>query len=112
MVGEAGRFRGRYTSPSMPGEAWWQHSQDGVGFVNQLDGLADHRGIPIKVPLPELVAQNNHWLRLLSVGSIRGEKITAEHRRQTKKLQTAGRQVNSLDVFRNIAAGDSQAPSR
>src|ERR1700722_1958733 len=73
-----------------PGEARRQHAQDGVGFVNQLDGFAHHGWIAVKVPLPEIVAENNHLLRLLTVRSIRGEKIAAKHCRQAEELETVG----------------------
>ena len=58
--------------------------------MNQLNGLTNDGRVAVKVPLPELVAQDNHWLRLLAIRSIRREKITSQHCRQTKELEPAG----------------------
>jgi len=70
----------------------------------KLNELAHNRRVAIKVPLPELVTQYDHLLRLLAVRRIRKEKITAKHRRQAKELETPARKINSLHIFRNIAA--------
>src|ERR1700679_1469367 len=93
-----------------PGKAWRQHAQNGVGLMNHLNRLTNDGRVTIEVALPELVAQDNHWLRLLAIRSIRRKKITAQHSRQTKELESGAGQIDSPHIFRNIAAGDGQVP--
>src|ERR1700730_1906347 len=55
-----------------------RHDADyGVGLVHELNGLAYHRLVAVVVMHPELVAQHNDRLRILTDGSVRREVIAA-----------------------------------
>src|SRR5215469_17725173 len=93
-----------------PGEAWSGYADDRVGFADQLDPLAHNAGVRVEVALPELVAEDDNGLWILTVDGVGRNYSAAQCRGDTKENEAIGGQVDSLGVFRKIASGDGQAP--
>ena len=53
-----------------PGKPRPRYADYGVVLVDHLNGLAEYRRVGIKMPLPELVTQHNHGLRVLAIDGI------------------------------------------
>ena len=65
-----GYFEGKIDIAVSPGEPRPRNADYGVVLVDHLNGLAENRRVGVEMPLPELVTQDNHWLRVLAVDRI------------------------------------------
>src|SRR5579859_288681 len=86
------------------------HANHGIGFVHQLYGLADDRLVAVVVTFPELVAQNDDWLWILSVGSIGWQEVPPLHGGYSQHLKHIAGEIHPLDIFRYVAASYGQVP--
>ena len=71
-----------------PREARRHHAKNRIGLVGELDGLSYDVGIPAIMPLPELVTQHRHRLRILSVRRVGRNHVSAQQGRQAEKLES------------------------
>src|SRR5208283_5741219 len=109
-AGVIGELEGKINVTIAPGKARRRYAYDGVVLVYQLQGAADHSGVAVVVPLPELVAQNHHWLRILALRRVGGNKSPSQQGGHAKVVESVRGEVHPGDVLRKFAASGAQAP--
>ena len=71
---------------------------------------AEDAGIGVEVALPEFVAEHDDGLRILTVDCVGGMEAAAERGRDAEEVEAVGGEIDALDVFGEIAAGDGEVP--
>src|SRR6185437_13443977 len=93
-----------------PCKARVRDANDGVVLAHQLDRLAHHGWFSVVVPLPELVSQHNDRLRILSIDRIGGHQSAPQRWGNSEKVEAVGAEINALNAFGQIRAGNGQVP--
>src|SRR5580658_10986695 len=70
-----------------PGEARAGNADDGVVFADHLDCFAENARVAVEVTLPELIAEHDNRLRVLTVDCVGGDESASESGRNAEEIK-------------------------
>src|SRR5438270_13413127 len=93
-----------------PRETLRRDSDDGIALVRKLNRLANDAGVGIVMPLPELISEHRHRLRVLPFRGVCGKNSAPKQCGDTEVSESISRKVDRGNVFGKVTSRCGQIP--
>ena len=106
IAGRVGNGRPYFRAGAWKLERGGHHAYDGIGFLIELDGAADHGAIAAEAPAPQVLAQDSDAVPAPFLSARRKQR--AEQRLNSQDGPQACREAPALDLFRAVRFGKAE----